>query len=80
MVELVEAGLKPGAYLGAEDSLGTVDTGRLADLVLLDANPLEDIRNRQRIRAVVLQGEVLDRAMLDASLAGVETLAATPEP
>ena len=91
MVELVEAGLSlaaalstatlnPAAYPGAEDSLGTVATGRLADLVLLDANPLEDIRNTQRIRAGVLQGEVLDRAMLDALLAGVETLAAAPEP
>ncbi len=90
LVELVEAGLSPAAalrtatvnpaaYLGAEDSFGTVATGRLADLVLLEANPLEDIRNTQRIRAVVLQGKVLDRAMLDALLAGVETLAATPE-
>ena len=80
---LVEAGLTPAAalrsatseaarFLRARDSLGTVAPGKLADLVLLDANPLVDIRNTAKIRAVLLAGRYLDRAALDAVLAGVE--------
>ncbi len=55
--------------MGVERSAGTVAAGREADLVLLDANPLDDIRNTQRIRAVVLRGRYLDRRALDALLA-----------
>jgi imidazolonepropionase-like amidohydrolase len=46
-------------FAGVLDSLGTIEPGRLADLVLLDANPLVDIRNARRIRAVLLQGRLL---------------------
>ena len=50
----------PAEYLGALDSLGTVATGKLADLVLLDANPLTDIRNTRRISTVIANGRVFD--------------------
>ena len=53
------ATLAPARWFGMQDSLGTIAPGKLADLVLLDANPLSDIRNLRRIRAVVLQGRVL---------------------
>ena len=43
----------PASYLGALDSLGTIGEGKIADLVLLDADPLEDIRNTRRISAVI---------------------------
>ena len=63
------ATLNPARYLGREDELGTLAPGRIADLVLLRGDPLRDIRNVRAIEAVVFQGHVLDRAMLDAILA-----------
>lgn len=55
----------PAQYLGMTDSLGSIDVGMIADLVLLDENPLEDIRNTRRIWAVVLDGEVLDKQAIN---------------
>ena len=52
----------PAAYLGALDSLGTVTQGKVADLLLLDADPLIDIRNTKRISAVIANGRVFDSA------------------
>ncbi|HEU4561146.1 MAG TPA: amidohydrolase family protein, partial [Longimicrobium sp.] len=73
LAHLVEAGLtplqalraatlNPARYLGAADSMGTVAAGRTADLVVLDANPLEDIHNTMRIFAVVANGRLIDAA------------------
>ena len=62
----------PADYFGALDSLGTVSRGKLADLVLLDANPLTDIRNTRRIATVIANGRVFDRAALNQLLAGVQ--------
>ncbi|MEE4299719.1 MAG: amidohydrolase family protein [Pseudomonadales bacterium] len=59
----------PAAILGSDD--GVLDAGRRADLVLLRADPLEDIRNTRAIEAVVLNGRWLDRAELDAMLDAV---------
>ncbi len=63
------ATLNPAKMLRATDSLGTVAPGKLADLVLLDANPLVDITNTTRVRAVVADGRYFDRAELDRLLA-----------
>jgi hypothetical protein len=60
------ATLNPARFLELDDSLGTVAVGKRADLVLLEANPLEDIANVGRIRAVVANGRLYDRADLDA--------------
>jgi imidazolonepropionase-like amidohydrolase len=60
MQALQTATLNPAIFLNATDSLGTVETGKLADLVLLDADPLADIHNTTRISAVVLNGQLLD--------------------
>ena len=69
------ATLNPAKFFGATDSLGTVAAGKLADLVLLDANPLADIHNTTQIRAVVTNGRYYDRAALDRLMANVEALA-----
>lgn len=61
--------------LGPEYEMGTVEEGKVADLVLLEANPLEDIRNTQRIEAVILDGRFLDRERLDEMLEEVEEYA-----
>jgi imidazolonepropionase-like amidohydrolase len=76
---LVEAGLSPAdalraatiwpaEFLGMSDSIGSIATGKRADLLLLDGNPLSDISQTQRIRAVVLDGRLLLRADLDRLL------------
>lgn len=75
MEALQTATLNPAKFLGMEDRLGTIEKGKLADLVLLDANPLEDIRNTQKIAAVVVNGRYLSRAELDKMLEDVEKAA-----
>jgi imidazolonepropionase-like amidohydrolase len=68
---LQAATLRPAQFLAATDSLGSIEVGKVADLVLLRANPLEDIRATREIETVVLRGHVIDRAGLDSLLAGV---------
>ncbi|HYR11433.1 MAG TPA: amidohydrolase family protein [Longimicrobium sp.] len=70
--------MHPARFLGMADSLGTVEGGKVADLVLLDADPLADIRNTRRIHAVFANGRYLDRRALDTLLARVEAAAAGP--
>jgi imidazolonepropionase-like amidohydrolase len=76
LVNLVRAGLStsealktathnPALYFGLEREHGSVEPGHVADLLLLEADPLLDIRNTQRIRAVVFNGNLYDRKALD---------------
>jgi imidazolonepropionase-like amidohydrolase len=53
------ATLEPARYFRMTDSIGLVEVGKVADLVLLDANPLDDIRNAQRVSAVLFNGRML---------------------
>lgn len=71
---LRSATILPAQTFGLADSLGAVESGVLADMVLLDANPLEDIANIRRIRAVVTDGRLLRRADLDRMLAEVRAM------
>jgi imidazolonepropionase-like amidohydrolase len=68
----------PAAFLGLSDEAGTVAVGKRADLVLLDADPLRDIRNTRRIEAVLLDGRLLRRGALDALLADAARVAGEP--
>jgi imidazolonepropionase-like amidohydrolase len=72
---LQTATINPARYLGRETTLGTIARGKSADLVLLDANPLEDIANVRRIRSVVSAGRLLDRSALDQLLAQAKAAA-----
>jgi len=88
LASLVQAGLtpmqalqaatrSPAKFLGKLQTQGTIEPGKAADLVLLDANPLDDIHNTQKIHAVIVRGKLFDRAALDALLAVEEKFAST---
>lgn len=68
LAALQAATIEPARFLGATDSMGTVARGNVADLVVLEGNPLADIRNTTRIRAVVSGGRLFDRKALDGLL------------
>jgi len=75
LAALQTATVNPARYLGRENTLGSVAPGKVANLVLLDANPLEDIANVGRIRAVVVAGRLVERAELDGVLTQVTNAA-----
>ncbi len=88
LVYLVQAGLtpmqalqaatrKPAEFLGRTGEQGAIAPGKRADLVLLDASPLDDIRNTQKIHAVIVKGKLLNRADLDVLLDRVARFAAS---
>ncbi len=72
---LQTATINPALFFGMEDQAGTVEKGKFADLVLLSANPLEDIANTQKIAAVIVNGRYLRRADLDKMVGRVEAAA-----
>jgi len=64
--EVITAATKTSAEIIGLDRLGTLVAGKSADFVVFDANPLDDIRNTQRIARVFLRGEEVDRQALGA--------------
>lgn len=70
------ATLAPAEFLGRQNEMGTVEKNKIADLVLLDANPLLDIKNTRKINAVILNGRMLTRADLDKMLEQIAEYAA----
>jgi len=76
MEALQAATLNPAKFLAREKDFGTIEQGKIADMVLLDANPLDNIANTRKIAAVVYGGKILRRATLDQTLADIQALAA----
>jgi len=72
---LQTATLNPAHFFHMEDRAGTVEKGKYADLVVLDANPLEDIRNTQKISGVIFNGRFFNKADLQKILQKVEEAA-----
>ena len=62
---LQSATINPARHLELEASLGAIGPGKVADFVLLDGNPLDDIEHIRRPRAVVIGGKFLSRQELD---------------
>ena len=65
---LTSATRLPATWLGIDSEVGTVEVGKRADLVLLDANPLSDVKNTRKIAGVFVNGNWLDKATLNAQL------------
>ena len=68
MEALRSATALPAAFMGIDSQVGTIEVGKRADLVLLDANPLVDVANTRRIHTVIANGRVFDRATLEQLL------------
>jgi len=75
MEALQTATSNPAKFLDQENKFGSIEPGKLADVVLLTANPLTDIHNTTKISAVVANGRLFERADLNALLAQVEAAA-----
>ena len=75
MESLQTATSAPAKFLGTESTSGAIAPGKVADLVLLSANPLDNIRNTRQITAVIANGRLFDRAALTRILQDVQAAA-----
>lgn len=72
-MQAIESGTRvPAEFMGMRDCLGTIEKGKIADIVLLDADPLEDIKNTRKIDGVIKGGNYFDRAKLNEILRDTE--------
>jgi len=72
---LQTATINPARFLGMEKDLGTIEKGKIANLVLLDADPFADIHNTTKISEVFLAGQEFDRSALGQMLKSAEAAA-----
>jgi imidazolonepropionase-like amidohydrolase len=73
LAALQAATITPARFFNVDDQLGTIEAGKLADLVLLEGDPLSEVSNTRRIAAVIVKGRLLDRKELDGILDGMST-------
>ena len=74
---LVTATVNPAIYFEVLADYGSIETGKIADMILLDTNPLYDISNTSKINAVIFNGVLYSRSDLDKWLSFVEDNAAS---
>ena len=60
--------INPAKYFDLQDSLGRIKSNYVADLIILDKNPLQDIANTKSIKAVIKDGNYMNRSYLDSLL------------
>jgi len=72
LAALQAATVNPARFMGRTADLGTIETGKMADLVLLSADPVADIRNTSQVQAVWLEGKYFDKAALGEMLEKVK--------
>ena len=77
---LRSATIVPAKFMGLGDRLGSVSVGKTASVILLRANPLDNIRNAQQIESLFLRGQYFSREDLDRLLLEARGLAAQPTP
>lgn len=75
MQALQSATRNPAEFFGLGDSLGAIEKGKIADLILLDADPLETIGNTRKVTAVVVRGKLLGKVEIQRILSAVECAA-----
>ena len=80
MEALQTATSNPAKFFATESTQGSIAKGKIADLVLLDADPLTDIHNTRKIAAVIATGHLYDRPALDALLKNAESAAHSTTP
>ena len=70
-VEALRAGtIESARSLGYDKDVGSLEVGKLADMVVLDADPTQDIRNSDKVSKVMLGGRLMDAATLNEELTG----------
>ena len=74
MEALATATINPARHLGMDKDIGSLEAGKLADLVIVDANPLDDIRNTDRISHVMINGRLYRAGDLSEEVTGTATL------
>lgn len=77
LAALQTATINPAKFLHKEKDFSSIEKGKYADMILLDANPLEHISNTRKIAAVIMNGKVFQRADLDQLLSGAENIVKT---
>ena len=77
---LRSATLLPIQFMGLQDHLGSIEEGKMASMILVRGNPLEDIRNAQQIESVFLRGEYFSHQKLDQLMNEARDLAKSSNP